>query len=75
MLFLYYLDSLLFNDKTQLFIGQYYASIFLETETNRLSEEIIFDFFYLTVDKKEHQAGHDPERELKDSGFHDVGKV
>ncbi|KAK3598217.1 hypothetical protein CHS0354_003475 [Potamilus streckersoni] len=27
------------------------------------------------VDKKEHQAGHDPEQELKDSGFHDVGRV
>ena len=27
------------------------------------------------VDKKEHQAGHDPAQELKDSGFHDVGRM
>lgn len=27
------------------------------------------------LDKKEHQAGHDPEQELKDSGFHDVGRI
>lgn len=27
------------------------------------------------LDKKEQKAGHDPEQELKDSGFHDVGRV
>ncbi|KAL4218251.1 Contactin 3a [Mactra antiquata] len=27
------------------------------------------------LDKKEHQAGHDPAQELKDNGFHDVGRV
>ncbi|XP_060589743.1 neuroglian-like [Ruditapes philippinarum] len=27
------------------------------------------------LDKKEHQAGHDPAQELKDSGFHDVGRI
>lgn len=27
------------------------------------------------LDKKEQKAGHDPEQELKDSGFHEVGRV
>ncbi|KAL4218250.1 Contactin-5 [Mactra antiquata] len=27
------------------------------------------------LDKKEHQAGHDPEQELKNNGFHDVGRI
>lgn len=37
---------------------------------------IIKDRLYIfTVDKKEQQAGHDPAQELKDSGFHDVGRV
>jgi len=27
------------------------------------------------LDKKEHQAGHDPAQELKDSGLHDVGRI
>ena len=33
------------------------------------------NFPVISVDKKERKAGHDPEQELKDSGFHDVGRV
>lgn len=42
---------------------------------------VIFCYLYRNrggvylLDKKEHKAGHDPEKELKDSGFHDVGRV
>lgn len=32
-------------------------------------------FFTFTVDKKERKAGHDPEKELADSGFHDLPRT
>ena len=32
-------------------------------------------YVYFSVDKKELAAGHDPERELKDSGFHDLSRA
>ena len=29
----------------------------------------------MTVDEKEVAAGHDPEKELADSGFHDLSRA
>ena len=40
-----------------------------------LWQHVTWLFHVISVDKKEHKAGHDPEQELKDSGFHDVGRV
>ena len=34
-----------------------------------------FSYIFFTVDKKEVAAGHDPEKELKDSGFHDLSRA
>jgi len=45
---------------------------------NILRSEWLLYFIFLiffTVDKKEVAAGHDPEKELKDSGFHDLSRA
>lgn len=60
-------DSLAFK------INSLYMSVYSHMEY--LYNIFKIDCSFFSVDKKEQQAGHDPAQELKDSGFHDVGRV